>query len=102
MLVFRLDRHAGASEKFPSFIREFPFLMRKDDMSIACESVGQRHAQVPGQMIVAGPRGTQSRIAFGRRSAARRKCGHSHKAFQHFGDEGRSQPIITVASLFRQ
>src|SRR6266550_690753 len=90
-----LEKCQAALGDDTGFIRELGIPGRR-------QCIGQGHAKAPGQMVVAGPRLPQRRVARANRKmlARRLQFGRDlHDPLDHVGNARRRQPVIAVPSL---
>jgi hypothetical protein len=59
----RIEADAEAAEKFDAGLGDQPGFLRQLDTTARSQRVSEGYAETPGEMVVAGPRRAQSRIA---------------------------------------
>ena len=69
------------------------------DVAALGQRIGQRHAEPPGQVVVAGARRAQRLAAAPGGRPHRLRGGGRHHPLQHLADQRRSQTVIAMPTL---
>ena len=102
-LQYLADVHPYCGKVHDARIGDHSGIAGEFDIAIAHEPVGDRYAELAGQMVVTGPRSTKRGVFRADRkfSAGGLKLrGHLHDAFEHMGNRWRRQAMVAVTSLF--